>query len=122
MKKETFQTGMTKEDADKIVGMLEKYAFFEQSSKADAQRYLKRKQLKEERLVLVDGVYRDRDDLDGKKAAAAARREERKKWGLIALGVLIVAGALFLCVLTARGINPLDELLVQPLSQYHVRF
>lgn len=122
MKKETFQTGMTKEEADKIVGMLEKYAFFEQSSKADAQRYLKRKQLREERQVLVDGVYRDRDDLDGKKAAAAARREERKKWVLICLGILLVVGAFALCVLTAKGINPLDGLTVRPLSQYHFRF
>lgn len=122
MNKEQFKTGITKEDADKIVGIIEKHAFFKESSKKEAQRYLRRKQQKEERLVFVDGEYRDKDDLDGKKQAAAARRENRKKNMLIAVGIFIVLAAFAMCVLTAKGINPLDDLKVQTLSKFHIRF
>lgn len=74
------------------------------------------------RKILVDGVYRDPDDLDGSKEAAAARREQRKRTAWLIAGVLILVCAVVMCVLTAKGINPLDNLKIQSLSGFRFRF
>lgn len=87
MKIPQYPTKTPQENASKIMTILEKYALSPASTRQKAQKYLQEKQAREERKILVDGVYRDPDDLDGSKEAAAARREQRKRtaW-LIARG------------------------------------
>ena len=122
MKKFGYQGARPQEGAGKLLEILEKNASFPESTGAATRRYLKKKKEQEERMVLVDGEYRDKDDLDGQKAKAAERREERKKRILIAAGILILVGAVAMCVLTAKGINPIDNLKIQTLSKFHFRF
>lgn len=122
MKKIQYRGGKPQDGAGKLLEILEKNASFPESTGAATRRYLKKKKEREERMVLVDGEYRDKDDLDGQKAKAASRREERKKRIWIAVGILILVGAVAMCVLTAKGINPLDDLKIQTLSKFHFRF
>ena len=122
MKRIQYQGGRTQDGAGKPLEILEKNASFPESSGAAARKYLKKKKEQEERKVLVDGEYRDKDDLEGKKAKAADRREERKKRIWIVAGIMVLAAAAVMCVLTAKGINPLDDLKVQTLSKFHFRF
>lgn len=122
VKKPLYQIKDPQQNAGKLMSILEKNAMSPESTRQKAQRYLREKQAREERKVLIDGVYRDPEDPDGKKEREAARREERKKVILMAVGVLILAGAAVMCVLTAKGINPMDNLNIQPLSKFRFRF
>ena len=112
-----YPTKTPQENASKIMTILEKHALSPTSTRQKAQKYLR-----EERKILVDGVYRDPDDLDGSKEAAAARREQRKRTAWLIAGVLILVCAVVMCVLTAKGINPLDNLKIQSLSGFRFRF
>ena len=117
-----YPTKTPQENASKIMTILEKHALSPTSTRQKAQKYLQEKQAREERKILVDGVYRDPDDLDGSKEAAAARREQRKRTAWLIAGVLILVCAVVMCVLTAKGINPLDNLKIQSLSGFRFRF
>ncbi len=118
MKKIQYRGGKPQDGAGKLLEILEKNASFPESTGAATRRYLKKKKEREERMVLVDGEYRDKDDLDGQKAKAVSRK--KRIW--IAVGILILVGAVAMCVLTAKGINPLDDLKIQTLSKFHFRF
>ncbi len=122
MKIPQYPTKTPQENARKIMTILEKHALSPASTRQKAQKYLQEKQAREERKILVDGVYRDPDDLDGSKEAAAARREQRKRTAWLIAGVLILVCAVVMCVLTAKGINPLDNLKIQSLSGFRFRF
>ena len=122
MKIPQYPTKTPQENASKIMTILEKHALSPTSTRQKAQKYLQEKQAREERKILVDGVYRDPDDLDGSKKAAAARREQRKRTAWLIAGILILVCAVVMCVLTAKGINPLDNLKIQSLSGFRFRF
>ena len=122
MKIPQYPTKTPQENARKIMTILEKHALSPTSTRQKAQKYLQEKQAREERKILVDGVYLDPDDLDGSKEAAAARREQRKRTAWLIAGVLILVCAVVMCVLTAKGINPLDNLKIQSLSGFRFRF
>ena len=119
MKIPQYPTKTPQENASKIMTILEKHALSPTSTRQKAQKYLQEKQAREERKILVDGVYRDPD---GSKEAAATRREQRKRIAWLIAGVLILVCAVVMCVLTAKGINPLDNLKIQTLSGFRFRF
>ena len=95
-----------KKGVEQLMEALERNAHFEKSTADKMEAYRKWK----ERKVLVDGELRNPDDLDGKKEAARRRREERTRIVGWILGGLIFIEAIGLCVLSSKGINPLDNL------------
>lgn len=103
-----YKPGSGKKGADKLMEALERNAHFEKSTADKMEAYRKWK----ERKVLVDGELRNPDDLDGKKEAARRRREERTRIVGWILGGLIFIAAIGLCVLSSKGINPLDNLYI----------
>lgn len=97
-----------KKGVEQLMEALERNAHFEKSTADKMEAYRKWK----ERKVLVDGELRNPDDLDGKKEAARRRREERTRIVGWILGGLIFIAAIGLCVLSSKGINPLDNLYI----------
>lgn len=95
-----------KKGVEQLMEALERNAHFEKSTADKMEAYRKWK----ERKVLVDGELRNPDDLDGKKEAARRRREERTRIVGWILGGLIFIATIGLCVLSSKGINPLDNL------------
>lgn len=86
------------EDTKKMMDKIEETSFFKPSAKEEVKKYVDDGGM--ERNVMVDGAYRNIDDVDGNKL-----RKERRISALfwIVLATVVITVGVILCIMTARG-------------------